>query len=71
MHQALKLWQLFVSEADRAVMQFWADLFACLVQKGYFQAEMLYRLSEREILTYLETLPDPEIQAVYQAFRSC
>lgn len=70
-HQALKLWQLFVSEADRAVMQFWADLFACLVQKGYFQAEMLYRLSEREILTYLETLPDPEIQAVYQAFRSC
>lgn len=49
-HTVSKLWPVWISNADKLVMQFIADIVKSMVNEGYLTIDDLYTLSEKDII---------------------
>lgn len=66
---ASQLWPMWISNEDKLTMQFIADVIKQMNKKGLIQKEDLYKLSEQEVITKIETCGDEQIQVAFKNFR--
>lgn len=63
-----KLWPEWVSDKNRTVMQFLADICKSMNNAGYLSIEDLYTLSEEEIISKILMCEDKYLQNVFRIF---
>lgn len=64
-----KLWPEWVSNEDKTVMQFLADMCKSLNNKGYLTIEDLYTLSEEEVINKFLTCEDEYLADSFKKFQ--
>lgn len=67
-HTISKIWPTWICDADRAVMQFIADIVKSMNVKGYLSINDLYTLSEEEVLNKIRTCDDAYIRESFDKF---
>lgn len=67
---AAPLWYQWVSDKDRTVMQFLADLCRSMAVAGYLTVDELYTLSEREMIERIRTCPDRYLAERFRLFQA-
>lgn len=65
-----KLWPEWVSDKDRTVMQFLADMCKSMNNAGYLSIEDLYTLSEKEIIDRILNCEDKYLSEKFKLFQS-
>ena len=68
MNRALKLWPEFVSDADRTVMQFLADVVKSAILRGFLTVDDLYVISEEEVIRRIREETDDYISLGFSQF---
>lgn len=69
-HIVSKLWPEWVSDADRTVMQFLADIVKSMNVKGYLTIDDLYNLSEKEVIEKILSCEDDSIKQGFIQFQN-
>ena len=64
-----KLWPEWVSDKDRTVMQFLADMCKSMNNAGYLTVEDLYTLSEQEVIDKILTCEDKYLSDCFKLFQ--
>ena len=64
-----KLWPEWVSDKDRTVMQFLADMCKSMNNAGYLTIEDLYTLSEQEVINKILTCEDKYLSDSFKLFQ--
>ena len=64
-----KLWPEWVSDKDRTVMQFLADMCKSMNNAGYLKVEDLYTLSEQEVIDKILTCEDKYLSESFKLFQ--
>ena len=64
-----KLWPEWVSDKDRTVMQFLADMCKSMNNVGYLTIEDLYTLSEQEVIDKILTCEDKYLSDCFKLFQ--
>lgn len=65
-----KLWPEWISDEDRTVMQFLADIVKCMNIRGYLTIDDLYSLSEKEIINKILNCDDNYIKENFIKFQN-
>ena len=65
-----KLWPEWVSDKDRTVMQFLADICKSMNNAGYLTVEDLYTLSEQEVIDKILTCEDKYLSNSFKLFQN-
>ena len=65
-----KLWPEWVSDKDRTVMQFLADIVKSMNVKGYLTIDDLYNLSEKEVINKILNCEDNYIKESFIKFQN-
>ena len=65
-----KLWPEWISDKDRAVMQFLADMCMSMSNAGYLTIDDLYTLSESEIINKILTCEDSYLSESFKTFQN-
>lgn len=65
-----KLWPEWVSDKDRTVMQFLADIVKSMNVKGYLTIDDLYNLSEKEVIEKILNCKDNYIKENFTKFQN-
>lgn len=65
-----KLWPEWISDEDRAVMQFLADIVKSMNVKGYLTIEDLYSLSEKQVIERILNCEDNYIKDSFIKFQN-
>lgn len=68
--RAKELWPLWISNADKTVMQFFADVLKEMSNKKMICKQDLYRLSEDEIIYKIKHCGDKRIQEAFEKFEN-
>ncbi|MBR6253047.1 MAG: HD domain-containing protein [Clostridia bacterium] len=68
-HFAAKIWPEWVSDKDRTVMQFIADMCKAMNQRGYLLIDDLYTLSEKEVIEKILHCGDPYLEESFRKFQ--
>lgn len=63
-----KLWPEWISDKDRIVMQFYADMCKSMNKRGYLSIDDLYHLSEREVLDKFINCEDTYLSDSFKKF---
>ena len=66
---ASKLWKCWVSNEDKLVMQFVADIVKEMSYKNFLTQKDLYTLSENEVIKKIENCKDERISNFFKQFR--
>lgn len=69
-HIISKLWTEWITDKDRTVMQFLADIVKSMNVKGYLTISDLYRLSEQEVINKILTCEDEYIRENFIKFQN-
>lgn len=69
-HIISKLWPEWISDKDRTVMQFLADIVKSMNVKGYLTINDLYKLSEQEVINKILTCEDEYIKENFIKFQN-
>ena len=69
-HTISKLWPQWISDKDRTVMQFLADMCKSMNTCGYLTIDDLYTLSEQEIINKFLNCPDKYLAESFKKFQS-
>ncbi len=69
-HIISKLWPEWISDKDRTVMQFLADIVKSMNVKGYLSIDDLYNLSEQEVINKILTCEDEYIRENFIKFQN-
>lgn len=69
-HTISKLWPEWVSDKDRTVMQFLADMCKSMNNAGYLTIDDLYNLSEQEIIEKILNCEDNYLSEKFKEFQS-
>ena len=69
-HTVSKLWPEWISDKDRTVMQFLADMCKSMNNLGYLTIDDLYTLSEQEIINKFLNCDDSYLSEVFKKFQS-
>lgn len=69
-HTASELWPEWVSDRDRTVMQFLADMCKSMNNAGYLTIDDLYILSEKEIISKLLNCEDSYLSESFKRFQN-
>lgn len=69
-HTISKLWPEWVSDKDRTVMQFLADMCKSMNNAGYLTIDDLYTLSENEIINKFLNCDDIYLQECFKKFQN-
>ena len=69
-HTASKLWPEWVSDKDRTVMQFLADMCKSMNNAGYLSVDDLYSLSEKEIINKFINCEDKYLSDSFIKFQN-
>ena len=69
-HIISKLWPEWISDKDRTVMQFLADIVKSMNVKGYLTIDDLYNLSEREVIDKILNCEDSYIRENFIKFQN-
>ncbi len=64
-----KLWPQWVSDKDRTVMQFIADMCASMCAAGYLTVDDLYSLSEAEVINRILNCSDGYLSSCFRRFQ--
>ena len=64
-----KLWPEWVSDKDRTVMQFLADMCKSMNNAGYLSIDDLYNLSEQEVIDKIVNCEDNYLSETFKRFR--
>jgi len=64
-----KLWPAWVTNADKATMQFLADMVKAMYDRKYIILEDLYKLSEEEIINKILTCEDTYLSQAFKNFQ--
>ena len=67
---ASKMWHIFVSNKEKLVMQFIADVIKQLVNMGIITENELYSLSEREIISLIYQSRSQQLVAAFEGFQN-
>ena len=65
-----KLWPSWITNSDKAVMQFLADMIKEIYQKGFIDLEDLYVLSEEEIIDKILNCDDEILSEKFKSFQN-
>ena len=65
-----KLWAEWISDEDKIVMQFLADIIKSMNVKGYINIDDLYNLSEKEIINKILNCDDKYIKESFINFQN-
>ena len=65
-----KLWPEWVSDRDRTVMQFLADMCKSMNNAGYLTVEDLYTLSEKEVIDKISNCEDKYLSNSFKLFQN-
>ncbi|MBR2827857.1 MAG: HD domain-containing protein [Bacilli bacterium] len=65
-----RLWPEWISDKDRVMMQFFADMCKSMNNIGYLSIDQLYTLSEKEIIHLFLNCPDSYLRESFQKFLS-
>ena len=66
--RALGLWASYISDADRTVMQFLADIVRSAIAKGFLTVDDLYVLSEEEVIWKIQNETDDYLSLSFSKF---
>ena len=69
-HIISKLWPEWISDRDRTVMQFLADIVKSMNAKGYLTIDDLYHLSEKEVIERILSCEDNYIRENFIRFQN-
>ncbi|MCI8309944.1 MAG: hypothetical protein HFJ45_07230 [Clostridia bacterium] len=69
-HIISKLWPEWISDEDRTVMQFWADIVKSMNVKGYLTIDDLYNLSEKDVIKKILNCEDKYIRDNFIKFQN-
>lgn len=69
-HIISKLWPAWISDEDKTVMQFIADIVKSMNVKGYLTIDDLYTLSEKDVINKILTCEDSYIRDNFIKFRN-
>lgn len=69
-HIVSKLWPQWISDSDRTVMQFLADIVKSMNVKGYLTIDDLYNLSEKEVINKILNCDDEYIRENFIKFQN-
>lgn len=69
-HIISKLWPEWISDKDKTVMQFLADIVKSMNYKGYLTIDDLYNLSEKEIISKILNCEDDYIKDNFIKFQN-
>lgn len=69
-HIVSKLWPEWISDEDRTVMQFLADIVKSMNVKGYLTIDDLYDLSEKEVIEKILNCEDDYIKQSFIQFQN-
>lgn len=69
-HIISKLWPEWISDEDRTVMQFLADIVKSMNVKGYLTVDDLYNLSEKEVIDRILNCEDEYIRENFIKFQN-
>ena len=69
-HIISKLWPEWISDKDRTVMQFLADIVKSMNVKGYLTIDDLYTLSEKEVIDRILNCEDSYIKENFIKFQN-
>ncbi len=64
-----KLWPEWVSDKDRTVMQFLADMCKSMHHAGFLSIDDLYTLSEEEVINKISTCNDTYLSSAFKIFQ--
>lgn len=64
-----KLWPVWISNSDKAVMQFLADMIKVMNEGGYIALQDLYLLSEKEIINKIINCDDKYLSEIFKKFQ--
>ena len=64
------LWPAWISDEDRAVMQFLADSVKSMNRKGFISIDDLYEMSEKEIIDRILNCEDTYISNAFKKFQT-
>ncbi len=67
---ASKLWPLWVSNEDKLVMQFFADIVKKMSEENLLTKKDLYTLSEKEVVEKIENCSNEKISKCFKLFRN-
>ena len=67
---ASKLWPLWVSNEDKLVMQFLADIVKKMFEENLLTKKDLYTLSEKEVIDKIENCTNEKISKCFKLFRN-
>ena len=70
-HIISKLWPEWVSDKDRTVMQFLADMCKSLNKIGKLDIDDLYILSEKEVISRFNNCDDKYLENAWKLFSNC
>lgn len=65
-----KIWPEWISNEDRIVMQFLADICKSMNNAGYLTIDDLYNLSEKEVIDKIKTCEDKYLSESFKKFQS-
>ncbi len=68
-HIISKLWPEWISDKDRTVMQFLADIVKSMIVKGYLTIDDLYKISEKDVINRILTCEDEYIKKSFIKFQ--
>ncbi len=68
-HIVSKLWPEWISDKDRTVMQFLADMCKSMSNAGYLTVDDLYTLSESEVISRFLDCEDKYLSSVFKKFQ--
>ena len=66
---ASKIWPEWVSDKDRTVMQFIADMCRAMNQRGFLSIDDLYKLSEKEVIDKILHCGDTYLEESFRKFQ--
>lgn len=69
-HIISKLWPEWVSDKDRTVMQFLADMTKSMINAGYLTIDDLYTLPECEVINIFSNCEDSYLAEKFKAFQN-
>jgi len=68
-HIVSKLWPEWISDKDRTVMQFLADMCKSMSNMGYLSVDDLYTLSESEVISRFLNCEDKYLSSAFKLFQ--
>ena len=69
-HIISKIWPEWISDKDRTVMQFIADMCKAMNQRGYLSIDDLYTLSEEEVISRILNCGDKYLEESFKKFQN-